>query len=169
MWRYELCQVFRQVEARERGKKLLQRRGRRLACGGMSCVRFLGKWRQEREGKSYCKEGEEKSSSPTFVCLQEEDDKQCHQNNTVCIFFFIVYETVSFCIKRVISFKRKWRQNMSHSKSILNLWFIQSSSQLQFYFQESIQLHLCQIQMSALKLAAFFILVLRLGYMQFNP
>jgi hypothetical protein len=103
------------------------------------------------------------------VCLQEEDDKQCHQNNTVCIFFFIVYETVSFCIKRVISFKRKWRQNMSHSKSILNLWFIQSSSQLQFYFQESIQLHLCQIQMSALKLAAFFILVLRLGYMQFNP
>jgi len=30
MWRYELCQVFRQVEARERGKKLLQRRGRKI-------------------------------------------------------------------------------------------------------------------------------------------
>jgi hypothetical protein len=50
---------------------------------------------------------------------------------------------VSFCTKRVISFKRKWHQNMSHSKSVLNLWFIQSSPQLQFYFQESIQLHLC--------------------------
>jgi hypothetical protein len=27
-----------------------------------------------------------------------------------------------------------WRQNASYSKSVLNLWFIQSSPQLQFWF-----------------------------------
>jgi hypothetical protein len=45
-----------------------------------------------------------------------------------------VNETVLFCPKSVISFKRKWHQNMLISKSVLNLCFIQSSLQLQFWF-----------------------------------
>ena len=51
------------------------------------------------------------------------------------LFFLTVHETAPFWTKRAISFKRKRRQNMSEYKSVLNLWFVQSSPQLQFWFK----------------------------------
>jgi hypothetical protein len=40
------------------------------------------------------------------------------------LLFLTVHETVSFCTKHVVSFKRKWRQNMSHFNQVLNCNFI---------------------------------------------
>ena len=40
-------------------------------------------------------------------------------------------ETAPLYLKRVISFKRNGAKNVLESKSILNLWFVQSSPQLE--------------------------------------
>jgi hypothetical protein len=85
--------------------------------------------------------------------------------------FFLVNNALKWCclVQNVpFHFKKNSAKNMQKSKSVLNLWFVQSSPQLQFWFQESIQLRPCQIQLPTLKLAAFFISILSLEFMQFN-
>ena len=48
------------------------------------------------------------------------------------VFFLTVHETTPFLTKHAVSFKRKGRQNVSESKLVFNLYFVQSSPQLQF-------------------------------------
>jgi hypothetical protein len=44
-----------------------------------------------------------------------------------------VHETAPFWSKCAVSFKRKRRQNMLKFTMVLNLYFFQSSSKLQFF------------------------------------
>jgi hypothetical protein len=52
---------------------------------------------------------------------------------------------------------------------VLNLWFVQSSTKLQFWFKNQCNCIPAKNQTAALKLAAFFTLVLGLEFMQFGP
>jgi hypothetical protein len=86
-------------------------------CWHGSLPGFLGKWGGEREKQNA---GE---SSSFFPCsLRVQGKKKAYgavQNGTVCLFLFffeIVHETASFYPKHAVSFKRKWRQNVSNSK-----------------------------------------------------
>ena len=83
---------------------------------------------------------------------------------------WIVYETTPFCTKRAISFKRKRRQkNMLEFTLVLNLWFVQSSPQLQFWFKNQCNCIPAKKQTATLKFPAFFTLVLRLEFVQCDP
>jgi len=50
-------------------------------------VGFFGFLRERERNRRY-KGGKEKPSSLAFASPVEEDDKQCHQNDIVCSFFF---------------------------------------------------------------------------------
>jgi hypothetical protein len=50
-------------------------------------VDFFGFLRERERNRRY-KGGKEKPSSLAFASPVEEDDKQCHQNDIVCSFFF---------------------------------------------------------------------------------
>jgi len=96
------------------------------ACGGMSCIRFLGKWRQrEREGKKLLQRRGRKIFLPC-LCVSAGRRWQTvpSKQHRLHLLFLTVHETVSFCTKHVVSFKRKWRQNMSHFNQVLNCNFI---------------------------------------------
>ena len=68
-------------------------------------------FRRERERERERKRGRCKKEEENLLPLPagEEDGKQRHQNATVLSFFFhiTVNETMLFCTKHVISFKRK--------------------------------------------------------------
>jgi hypothetical protein len=58
---------------------------------------------------------------------------------------------------------------MSEFTLVLNLWFVQSSPKLQFWFKNQCNCIPAKNQTAALKLAALFTLVLGLEFMQFDP
>jgi hypothetical protein len=69
-------------------------------------------------------------SLPLLHVQGKEKGEQCRsKRHCSAPFFFFKYETASFRIKRVVSFKKKRRQNASISKSALNyLLFISIAS-----------------------------------------
>jgi hypothetical protein len=89
-------------------------------------------FRRARESlEMMMKEAEEKKRF-LFPCCTSRGRRKGNsvvQNDTVLHFFKKKYETASFRIKRVVSFKKKRRQNASISKSALNyLLFISIAS-----------------------------------------
>ena len=82
----------------------------------------------------------ERSFLPLFLCTSRGRRKSAVLFKTTPFWDFFFYEQCMkrrpFFTKHAISFKRKRRQkNMSEYKSVLNLWFVQSSPQLQFWFK----------------------------------
>jgi len=82
---------------------------------GVSCASGV-------EGEGAVLQGRE-TSSPASACLGEEEDPWCRLKRHRFGFFFFMNSTWNnvFLPKHVISFKRKWRQNVSIPNQSFNL------------------------------------------------
>jgi len=69
---------------------------------------FSGFW--EREGEEQRCRGR-KTFFPKLCTSGKKKIYNAFQNDTVLVFFLTVDETMQFCPKHVVSFKRKWRQD----------------------------------------------------------
>jgi len=117
---------------------------------------------------------EEKSSSSPASRVQGK--KKTHSAVKTAPFRSLLFFFREQCMKRrrfgqhaLFHLKGKGGKNMSEFTLVLNLWFVQSSPKLQFWFKNQCNCIPAKNQTAALKLAALFTLVLGLEFMQFDP
>jgi len=87
---------------------------------------FVGCFGFGRERGRGVDAGEHNPSSPASARLGEEEEPTVTFQTALfwassLLLFLTIDETTLFCLKHVVSFKRKWRQNVSISESVLNL------------------------------------------------
>jgi hypothetical protein len=138
--------------------------------GYFGSASFWWFWRK----REWTKQGRKIFFFPCLACPGEEERLHCRSKRHRFGFSSFFNEQ---CMKRCrfgqnTSFYLKGKgdkKNMSEFTLVFNLWFVQLSPQLPFWFKNQCNCIPAKKQTAALKLAAFFTLILDLEFMQFDP